>query len=38
MAIRSVKRGSLHKLMQRTSTVAFLMTLPLITLIIVLVA
>jgi multiple sugar transport system permease protein len=31
-------RGSLHKLMQRKSTIAFLMTLPLITLIIVLVA
>jgi multiple sugar transport system permease protein len=31
-------RGSLHKLMQRKSTIAFLMTLPLITLMILLVA
>jgi multiple sugar transport system permease protein len=33
-----IGRGSLHKLMQRRSTIAFLMTLPLLTLIIVLVA
>ena len=30
--------GSLHRLMRRRSTIAFLMTLPLITLIVVLVA
>jgi multiple sugar transport system permease protein len=35
---RSGERSSLHKLMQRKSTVAFLMALPLITLILVLVA
>jgi multiple sugar transport system permease protein len=33
-----IGRGSLHKLMQRKSTVAFLMTLPLLTLIVALVA
>ena len=33
-----VGRGSLHKLMQRKSTIAFLMTLPLLTLILLLVA
>ena len=37
-ATRPVGRGSLRKLMQRKSTIAFLMTLPLITLIVVLVA
>jgi multiple sugar transport system permease protein len=36
--VMPIGRGSLHKLMQRKSTIAFLMTLPLFTLIIALVA
>ena len=37
-AKRQIGRGSLHKLLQRKSTIAFLMTLPLITLLVALVA
>jgi multiple sugar transport system permease protein len=37
-SVRTSRHGSLHKLMQRKSTIAFLMALPLFTLIIVLVA